>query len=473
MAARQVVIVHGWSDRSESFEPLAAFLKANGFDAVPVWLGDYPSREDDVRIEDVARRMDAVIRHYMANGRLSRSFDMIVHSTGGLVARQWVSAFYPDGHCPMKRLVMLAPANFGSVLAHKGRSFIGRIVKGFDNWFETGRETLNALELASPFQHDLAWRDLFAPADGAASPYGPGRVMPFVIAGTHPFPAFFMRVVNEDGGDGTVRAPAANLNACGMTIDFSASETRPVVTHWKQRHGDMKFPLAVVPDRSHSSVYNPDNPDVEYTPPHPDWALSALILRALACEGGDEYARIAEDWLALNEDTRALAGDEGERERRFGDDKDADYFHQYLQIVACVVDDFGVPVDDYFLEFFAVDNESEEDATLFHSEILEHVHTNRGTPSRRCLYIDRTDLMDTFYPSIDNRRSRVLRLSISADPPGPHVRYFASTAKGAAGNAVIHAEDEERRWLKRNATHFIRIVIPRHQGDGVFTLREA
>jgi triacylglycerol esterase/lipase EstA (alpha/beta hydrolase family) len=138
MADRQVVIVHGWSDNSKSFEPLARFLKRNGYQAVPIWLGDYPSREDDVRVEDVARRMEAVIREYMASGKLSNSFDMIVHSTGGLVARQWVSAYYASGRCPMKRLIMLAPANFGSVLAHKGRSFIGRIVKGYDNWFETG-----------------------------------------------------------------------------------------------------------------------------------------------------------------------------------------------------------------------------------------------------------------------------------------------------------------------------------------------
>ena len=34
--ARQVVILHGWSDTPESFRPLARFLTENGFEAVPV-----------------------------------------------------------------------------------------------------------------------------------------------------------------------------------------------------------------------------------------------------------------------------------------------------------------------------------------------------------------------------------------------------------------------------------------------------
>jgi esterase/lipase len=38
--ANQVAILHGWSDNSESFQPLAKFLKQNGFSAVPIFLGN-------------------------------------------------------------------------------------------------------------------------------------------------------------------------------------------------------------------------------------------------------------------------------------------------------------------------------------------------------------------------------------------------------------------------------------------------
>ena len=75
-----------------------------------------------VRVEDVARRMHEVIDEMQASGELEASFDMIVHSTGGLVARAWLTTHYRGRaqDCPLKRLVMLAPANYGSKLAATG-----------------------------------------------------------------------------------------------------------------------------------------------------------------------------------------------------------------------------------------------------------------------------------------------------------------------------------------------------------------
>jgi len=91
----QVVIVHGWSDTSKSFEPLADFLSKSGRVAIPLWLGDYISMDDDVQIPDVAKRLEAVIQSITApNGPLKIPFDMIVHSTGGLVAREWLNTYY-------------------------------------------------------------------------------------------------------------------------------------------------------------------------------------------------------------------------------------------------------------------------------------------------------------------------------------------------------------------------------------------
>ncbi|MDA0661619.1 MAG: hypothetical protein O3B08_02110 [Proteobacteria bacterium] len=69
--------------------------------------------------------------------------------------------------------------------------------------------------------------------------------------------------------------------------------------------------------------------------------------------------------------------------------------------------------------------------------------------------------------------AKVLCLSISAQPPGPNIRYFEDITHGARQHVVIHGEDGDNRWLKRNSTHFIRIVIPRNPADGVFTLRRA
>lgn len=153
MSDRHVLIVHGWSDNSESFQPLADFLKNNGFKPVLLWLGDYISMDDDVKVEDVAKRMHVLINEKLISGELKKPFDMIVHSTGGLVAREWITAYYLDdvASCPLKRLVMLAPANYGSKLASMGQSLLGRIFGGWSNWFHTGKEMLASLELSSPY----------------------------------------------------------------------------------------------------------------------------------------------------------------------------------------------------------------------------------------------------------------------------------------------------------------------------------
>ncbi len=87
----------------------------------------------------------------------------------------------------MKRLVMLAPANHGSKLAATGKSFLGRVVKGYDNWFQSGQAMLDDLELSSAFQWQLAQRDvLIVPGGDTTLYYGADRVWPFVIVGTHP-----------------------------------------------------------------------------------------------------------------------------------------------------------------------------------------------------------------------------------------------------------------------------------------------
>lgn len=245
----QVAIVHGWSDSARSFENLRGFLIKNNYAPTEIWLSDYVSTDDDVRIEDVAARMEHVVTAHIEEGKLKLPFDMIVHSTGGLVAREWVSRFYFERGraCPVRRLVMLAPANFGSRLASLGKSMIGRLAKGWNNWFQTGAEMLAGLELASSYQWRLARRDLFAGEGDATSPYGADKVMPFVITGSRGYPEGLRQIVNENGSDGTVRCCAANLNATGLTVDFSR-EGEPEVRGWTPRGHNLEFPFLLLPD---------------------------------------------------------------------------------------------------------------------------------------------------------------------------------------------------------------------------------
>lgn len=483
---RQVVILHGWSDTSESFKPLARFLKRNGFDAHPIYLGDYVSLNNDVRIEDVAKRMEEAVRAAQRKrgaGRLGRTFDLIVHSTGGLVARQWIAGFYQDRPCPVQNLLMLAPANFGSALAHLGRSMLGRIAKGWRTGFETGDEMLRALELGSPFQWELAQQDLFVPEGrdpgSVAALYGADKVRPFVLIGTYPYQALVNRLTNENGSDGTVRVAAGNLNCQGRTVDFSAGPDaleNPVITDWVRRGDDgTHFPIAVLADRTHGTIVDPGGRGGSE---ELAGQLGRLILQALRANAGS-YARVADDWQQVSMTTRRLALNDVERKRLFGKEAcDAQCYHEHFQVVVRAEDEFGTAIPDYFVRFVKRPSrllralaDLDGPSVYFHDEVLADTHTHRRSPEHRCFYIDRYDMMksDGWYERIRDPAQRLLNFTVTAADPGDNVAYF-QRRPGARGVVLLHRQGEGDRWLKRHSTHFIRLIVPRAGEPGLFKL---
>jgi pimeloyl-ACP methyl ester carboxylesterase len=469
--ARQIAILHGWGDKSGSFRKLESFLAAAGYDITRIWLGDYISTDDDVRIDDVARRMQAVIVELQQKGELGEHFDLIGHSTAGLVMREWAATFYPDGKdCPVQRMLMLAPANFGSRLATLGNSYVGRATKGLFNGFQTGREMLNALELGSPYQRDLVTRDLLDPEGATSGPYGPDGIWPFVITGSRGYRSITRRLLNEDGSDGTVRVPAANMNVTGLTVAFGEDAERPDITAWASRIGGSTIPFAVLPDRDHTQIKFPGDPSGAI--PELSDRLGALILEALACDGWDAHQHIAEKWREVSEETAELA----QRSRRRGlfrsNPPEDQEMHRYIQIVTRVHDDQGLPVNDYFIEFFAPGAKNDLSLIRFQKEALDDVHVNKLDGSVRCFYIDRDDLLSRYY----TRGVSQLAASIVAANPGRNIRYFDKEVDGAGGQLMIHCEKESDRAdlearLNRNATHFVDIIIPRKTLDRIFALK--
>ena len=62
-------------------------------------------------------------------------------------------------------------------------------------------------------------------------------------------------------------------------------------------------------------------------------------------------------------------------------------------------------------------------------------------------------------------------MSIDATAPGANVHYFDPADPRAAGMVPIHLEgDRTRRWLRRNTTHFVQIILPRRPAADVFRL---
>lgn len=465
----QIMLLHGWSDKSDSFKPLRAFLNANGFRTIDHWLGDYISLDNDVRIEDVAKRMRAVVTERQQSGELEQSFDLIVHSTGALVAREWIANLHEEGVAPpVKRFLMLAPANFGSRLASQGKSLVGSVVKGWRNGFETGKQVLDSLELASAYQWRLARRDLLDPyGAGRKSPYGAGDIWPFVVVGTRGWEGGLQTIVNEEGSDGTVRAAAANLNAHGLTIDFSVNPDQPEFRVWQPRT-DARMPFVVLPQYNHGAIMKPGEGEDP---------LARRILEALRCDSPGRYAQLADQWDTISEETHKLATDPAARKAVFPTKTpEADSFNQYMQLVFYARDDHGQPVNDFFVEFYAPDQKSDRESVYFHDEVLEHAHTNLLEGARRCLYIDRSDLMANYYKKVTKPEDRVLAMSVSAAQLGPNVRYFDNAKRGASGHVVVHAKDLNDREnlparFHRNSTHLIELILPRQPMPDVFKLK--
>ncbi len=385
---RPLVILHGWSDNSRSFTALRNYVASLGAAApVTINLGDYITMDDAVRYDDLVAGLQ---RAWLDRGlpATPRSVDVIVHSTGGLVIRDWLRTHFGPTDAPVHHLLMLAPANFGSGLAHKGNAFYGRILKGFGNEkpFQTGRKILRGLELASPYTFDLALADRF----NSNNAYGPGRILCTVLVGDTGYSGI-MAAANEDGSDGTVRASTANLNCALLDIDFASDPAKPTFT-LKNSSGSTAFRL--LHGDNHSTAAMKDR-----GPRDP--AGRDLIARALAVtddEFPDWCDQCATDTAALT--AAAIAA------------KD-DYRYGYQNTVTRVTDDAGHPVNDYFLEFYLDDIDDKKNffAQLFHRDVIRTVHAHGDAPSHRSLLIDCT----TLFSQID-KEQEYMKISLTAEP---------------------------------------------------------
>ena len=200
---RPLVIIHGWSDEALSFQHLGSLLAEHTQrNLTQVNLADYISLDDSITMDDLVSAMQRA----WGACKLPRtvySVDVVVHSTGGLIIRDWIARYFTPYDAPIKHLLMLAPANFGSPLAQKGRALIGRVVVGLrsQKLFQTGTHILKALELASPYSWQLAQRDLFS--DSVY--YTPGKILCTVLVGNEGYRG--IRAAANEPRHGWHRAP--------------------------------------------------------------------------------------------------------------------------------------------------------------------------------------------------------------------------------------------------------------------------
>jgi hypothetical protein len=348
-------------------------------------------------------------------------------------------------NCPIHHLLMLAPANFGSPLAHKGRSFVGRVVKGFksDRRFQTGARILFGLEMASPFSWQLALQDRF----GSSTWYGPGGILCTVLVGNTGYSGI-AAAANESGSDGTVLVSSANLNPVLVSMDFCANPQQPVLKV-TQANGITAF--ARINPENHGTITMNEKGGFRF-----DGTMD-LIRRALQVDDKG-FAKHVADCDALAASMREAS-------------KDDSFRQGYQNSVIRLTDSANEFVEDYFMEFFAkrADRNAEDAAmtAAIQEKVIGKVHVYEENAAYRSLKINITQLEERI-----GLGKRSLFVSITAMPD---VRRTGSVGYSTFGWDDIGSIDltpaRRARLFAPDRTALIDVKIRREQQDKVFRFR--
>jgi len=321
-----------------------------------------------VTIKDIAEGFDRALRLQVGLDN-NEPFDVVVHSTGMLVIRAWL-ARYAQRRGRLKHLIALAPATFGAPLAHKGRSWLGAMLKGNrdfgPDFLEAGDQVLDGLELASRFTWDLAHQDILAepPFYGADAdtPYV------FIFCGTVGYSGI-RGLVNEPGTDGTVRWAGCALSSRKVILDLTREpdlapgQERIRFEPWR----NAAITLTPIEALNHGTIMS-----------QPSKPLINLVDRALQVSD----VRGLDAW-------QASAAEQTQATR--------DSMEQWQQFVFRAVDERGDPITDYNIQLFGGAPGALRPLEAFDLD----VHAYRADPSLRCFHVRHNDFAGTPLESLE------------------------------------------------------------------------
>jgi len=338
---------------------------------------------------------------------------------------------------------MLAPANHGSPLAHKGRSILGRVVKGFssDKLFQTGEHILKALEMASPYTWQLAEDDRFSP-----NAFSKGGVRCTVIVGNSGYTGI-SGLANEDGSDGTVYVSTANINCAKIDINVARNNGDIVAKALKLSSGKAAF--LILNGFDHGEITGKDKLPKKLLVP----ILQALNLNKSNFSNWCQQCEIACEQVR----------------KKYIKTKDPEY-HAFQNTVFHVVDDTGVAVTDYVLEFYGVFTELKDKwSTMFNKHIARKKHAYSDDRSYRSFMIDTTSL-NQLVDKVDES----LMFSLSALPnvndDNTLVGYKSFNDDDIGKFELKHSD--LKKFFSPDRTLYVNITLPRYQKEKVFSLRQ-
>jgi len=489
-----LVLIHGYSaehgssadsraDITRIYGTLPAALRRRyGADRVlELNVARYLSLDDGINLDDLAQAMDSALTESLPG---NAHFDALVHSTGALVARNWLRR-HSSRPSRLQRLVYLAGANFGSGWAHIGRGQLAKWGRAVFQGAETGVQLLDALELGA--DETLELHRYFLDADNSL--WARYRVREFAICGSQasadwlPIP---VRYAREDGADGVVRVASCNA---GWNYVAIAPKRRALVVPWDEVRESCTLLGSAPGERA-----DDDNPDEFYRvsrqqlageqdrPPVPlaipyqcahsgsergivtgrsvRRELLELLDAALAASSEAQYRRVGEDYAARNSLNLERAARELEPGPVVGifNEPRAQY-DAHAQLIFHLRDQYGRPVDDADVLL-----NSSPNARLAANELFEHVHRNRRSPHILCFYL-RTSSFDAQSGGWADRVAEVggLHLEISPTAAGTgDVRYLPV--------CLTLSAQRLRRFVQHHRTTVIDVTLLRLPSPRVFRL---
>lgn len=490
-----ILLVHGYSTDADSEPNRDSVVKMYG--DLPRWLRSqykddnvyelnvsrYISLEDGISIDDIARAFDLALRTDFRH-LYNRTFHVIIHSTGALVMRTWLRKHAQERQ-PIRNLIYLAGANFGSGWASIGRGQLSRWYRKLSAGDEPGVKVLNALELGSSDTIDthLALIEDGDPIDS----YG---VREFVVIGSQAQTESFLmpiRFAKEDGADGVVRVAASSLNfnyvryvANAKGLGLSAADVardlkyERLPPHADYYHVDQEassvagvdrkvVPLAIPWGTAHVGakagvVDGSANRDI----------IEPLLKQALETRTATQWQRSVADFQAVTDDaydsaaTHKISGFwEGRWSR-------TTQYEAHSQIIIRLVDQDGAPVEHYDIHF---DRGPDAEKPESIANLIQHTHRNEVTPNVFTFYL-RTGRWDqekkTFRDDQGNYLNRLsdidqTLLEITAtEPQTDDIRYvpFRKTLSAASLVGYVH----------HHATTVIDIEMLRIPAGNVFAM---
>ncbi|HEX3155664.1 MAG TPA: hypothetical protein VHV32_13620, partial [Candidatus Angelobacter sp.] len=366
---------------------LLAKLKDQKTELIDINVCNYISLNNEITIKDIAEGFDRALG---LRGGLNKGeeFDAIVHSTGMLVVRAWLVNYGGSLSTNprlkrLKHLVGFAPATWGSPQAHKGRTWVGALVKGNKelgpDFLNAGDRVLEGLELGSEFTWDLSSEDLV----GEQPYYDRGTDTPYVAVfiGNEPYTGI-SSVANSPGTDGTVRWAGCSLNTRKITIDLTRAGTdgkRLQISKWADNR--LEIPMIAVDGKNHATILS-----------QPDPKMIDLTLKFLGISTDQGYT----DWLKEAQEYSANAlpkmlknpgpgGILGGAEKLLAkmEGKDEPELEGWQQFVVVARDEWGDGIPDYLME---VDRWENGEWKRF-DQMYTDVHAYGPDQSYRCFYI--------------------------------------------------------------------------------------